>query len=89
MKEKKSNQRIVLQRGRETCRKERRETVRKRERSMGRGEIRVSDSEGVRREKVKGREKKVRNLTIREGRRQKIMFPTTTDENNIYRRCNV
>ena len=29
----------------------------KRERSMGRGEIRVSDSKGVRREKVKGREK--------------------------------
>ena len=29
-----------------------------RERSMGRGEIRVSDSEGVRREKVKGRGKK-------------------------------
>ena len=30
----------------------------KRERSMGKGETRVSDSEGVRREKVKGREKK-------------------------------
>ena len=30
----------------------------KRERSMGRGDTRVSDSEGVRREKVKGREKK-------------------------------
>ena len=57
-RKKKSNQRIVLQRGRETCRKERRETVRKRERSMGRGKIKVSDSEGVRREKVKGREKK-------------------------------
>ena len=55
MKEKhKSNQRIVSQRGRETWRKERRETVRERERSMGRGETRVSDSEGVRREKVKG-----------------------------------
>ena len=59
MKEKKkSNQRIVLQRGRETWRKERSETVRERERSMGRGETRVSDSKGVRREKVKGREKK-------------------------------
>ena len=31
---------------------------RQRERSMGRGETRVSDSEGVRREKVKRREKK-------------------------------
>ena len=31
---------------------------RERERSMGRGEIRVSDSEDVRKEKVKGREKK-------------------------------
>ena len=29
---------------------------------MGRGETRVSDSEGVRREKVKGREKKRENL---------------------------
>ena len=39
---------------------EKRETAGKRERSMGRGEIRVSDSEGVRTEerKVKGREKK-------------------------------
>ena len=48
----------MLQRGREIWRKERRETVRERERSMRRGETRVSDSEGVRREKVKGREKK-------------------------------
>ena len=31
---------------------------RQRGRSMGRGETRVSDSEGVKREKVKGREKK-------------------------------
>ena len=30
----------------------------KRERSMGRGDTTVSDSEGVSREKVKGREKK-------------------------------
>ena len=43
---------------------------RQRERSMGRWETRVSDSEGVRREKV-------RKLTMRERRRQKIMFPTT------------
>ena len=33
-----------------------------RERSMGRGETRVSDSEGARREKVKGRKKKWENL---------------------------
>ena len=51
VKEKNSNQRIVLQMGRETWRKERRETARERERSMGRGETEVSDSEGVRREK--------------------------------------
>ena len=58
------NQRIVLQRGRETWRKERRETIRERERerSMERGETKVSDSEGVRREKVKGREKKRENF---------------------------
>ena len=46
----------MLQKGRETWRKERRE--RERERSMGRGETRVSDSKGVRREKAKEREKK-------------------------------
>ena len=54
---------------------------------MGRGETRVSDSEGVRREKVKGREKKWENLPW-ERRRQKIMFLTAIDENNIYRRYN-
>ena len=39
---------------------EKRETARERERSRRRGEIRVSDSKGVRTEerKVKGREKK-------------------------------
>ena len=52
----------MLQKGRETWRKERRETVRERERSMGRGETEVSDSEDVRREKVKGREKKWESL---------------------------
>ena len=35
---------------------------RDRERSIGRGETRVSDSEGVRREKAKGGEKKCENL---------------------------
>ena len=54
---------------------------------MGRGETRVSDSEGVRREKVKGREKKWENLPL-ERRHQKIMFLTAIDENNIYRRYN-
>ena len=49
---------------------------------MGRGETKVSDNEGMMREKV-------RKLTTRERRRQKIMFPTTIDEDNIYRRCNV
>ena len=67
MKEKKSNQRIVLQRERETWRKERRETVR--ERFMGRGETRVSDGEGVRREKM-------RKLTTREREgAKKLCFP--------------
>ena len=47
----------MLQRGRKTWRRER-ERERERERSMGRRETRVCDSEGVRREKVKGREKK-------------------------------
>ena len=37
-----------------------------RERSMGRGETRISDSEGVRREKVKGREKSERAYHERE-----------------------
>ena len=34
------------------------------------------------------RREKVRELTMRERRRQKIMFPTTTDEYNIYKKCN-
>ena len=54
---------------------------RQRERSMRRGETRVSDSEGVRREKV-------RKLTMRERRHQKIMFTTVTNKDNIYKRCN-
>ena len=48
---------------------------------MGRGETRVSDSEGMRREKA-------RKPTMRERRRQKIMFLIVIDEDNIYRRCN-
>ena len=48
---------------------------------MERGETRISDNEGVRRENL-------RKLTMRERRRQKIMFPMAIDENNIYSRCN-
>ena len=33
-------------------------------------------------------EKKVRKITTRERRRQKIMFPTGIDKDNIYRKCN-
>ena len=62
--------------------REERQLERERERSMGRWETRVSDSKGVRREKVK-------KLTMRERMRQKIMFLTAIDEDNIYRRCNV
>ena len=45
-------------------------------------ETRVSDNEGVRREKVK-------ELIMRERMRQKIIFSTVTNEDNIYKRCNV
>ena len=56
---------------------------------MGKGETRVSDSEGVRREKANGREKKSEKAYHeRERRHHKIMFPTSIDEDNIYRRCN-
>ena len=43
---------------------------------------------GLRREKSKGKREKIRELTMRERRCQKIMFPAATDEYNIYRRCN-
>ena len=46
-----------------------------RKRSMGRGETRVSDSEGVRREKVKGREKKWENLPWKREGTKKLCFP--------------
>ena len=68
VKEKKNLIRELRYRGEEKHGEKREE--RQRERSMGRWETRVSDSEGVRREKV-------RKLTMRERRRQKIMFPTT------------
>ena len=66
------------------------ERERERERSMGRGETIASDSEGVRTKERKSKRKreKVRELTMRERRRQKIMYPMITDEYNIYRRCN-
>ena len=54
MRGKKSNKRIVLHEGRETWRKERRETDR--ERSMGREETRGSDSESMMRREKKQRE---------------------------------
>ena len=56
MKEKKNLIRELRYRGEEKHGEKREE--RQRERSMGKGENRVSDSEGVRRKKVKGREKK-------------------------------
>ena len=42
---------------------------------MGRGETRVSDSEGVRREKVKGRDKKWENLSWEREGAKKLCFP--------------
>ena len=42
---------------------------------MGRGEIRVSDGEGVRREKVKGKEKKWENLPWEREGAKKLCFP--------------
>ena len=48
---------------------------RQRERSMGRGETRVSDSEGVRREKAKGREKKWKSLPQEREDAKKLCFP--------------
>ena len=43
---------------------------------------------GLRREKSKGKREKIRELTMRERRCQKIKFPAATNEYNIYRRCN-
>ena len=42
---------------------------------MGRGESRVSDGEGVRREKTKGREKKWENLPWERDDAKKLCFP--------------
>ena len=67
-----------------------RERERERERSMGRGETIASDSEGVRTKERKSKRKreKVKEFTMRERMRQKIMFTAATDKYNIYRRCN-
>ena len=75
----------MLQRGKEAWRKERREKdLWEKERS----ELEIVRDQGCEERKNKGKRKKVRNLTMREGRSQKIMFPTATNKNNIYRRCN-
>ena len=42
---------------------------------MGRGETKVSDSKGVRREKAKGREKKWENLPWERESAKKLCFP--------------
>ena len=42
---------------------------------MGRGKTRVSDGEGVRREKAKGREKKWENLPWEREGAKKLCFP--------------
>ena len=77
----------MLQRGRETWRKERRETVR--ERDLWEEERPELVTVRVWGEKKQMEEKKkVRKLTMRERRHQKIMFPMTTDKDNIYRRYN-
>ena len=57
---------------------------------MGRGDTKVGDIESVRTKERKSKKKreKVRELTMRERRHQKIMFSATTNEYNIYRRCN-
>ena len=81
MKEKKNLIRELCYRGEEKHGEEREERHLERERSVGREETRVSDSEGVRREKV-------RKLTMRERTHQKIMFTTVTNKDNIYKRCN-
>ena len=57
--------------GREIWGKVRRETDRVR--PMGRGETRCNDSENMRREKIKGREK-VKELTVRERRCHFFVF---------------
>ena len=55
--------------------REERQLERERERSIGRGETKVSDSEGVRREKVKGREKLLENLPWEREGAKKLSFP--------------
>ena len=72
-REKKNLIRELCYRGEEKHGEKREERERERERSMGRGETKVSDSEGVRREKVKRREKKWENLPWeREGAKNNV-----------------
>ena len=49
--------------------------------------LQIQSKEYMIAEKAKRREK-VREFTVRETRSQKIMFPATTEEYNIYKRCN-
>ena len=60
---------------------------RERERELGRRETRVSDSKGMKRLKNKRKREKMRELTIRERRRQKIMLLAAIDKDNIYKKC--
>ena len=62
-------------RGEEKHGEKREERQLARERSIGRGETRVSDSEGVKREKVKGREKKWEILPWEREDAKKLCFP--------------
>ena len=62
-------------RGEEKHGEHREERQLERERSMGRGETRVSDTEGVKREKAKGREKKWESLPWERKGTKKLYFP--------------
>ena len=75
-------------RGEEKHEEKKEERQLERDRSMGRGETEVSDSEGVRREKQREERKGEKAYHERERRHHKIMFPTAIDEDNIYRRYN-
>ena len=75
-------QRIVLQRGRETERKERRET--NREKSMGKEETKQSDNEGVRRErKSKGKRRNERAIRVMHCVRERLFSNVFFLENNL------
>ena len=67
--------RELCYRGEEKHWEKREERQLEKERSMGRGETRVSDSEGVRREKAKGRERKWKSLPWERDGTKKLCFP--------------